>query len=707
MKIDLHCHTKKTKKSDGINRNVDVVTFSKYMKDLDIKIVAITNHNLFDKKQYEEFAESVKDYTMVWPGIELDINQQPEKNGHMIVICDPNQYKEFDEIINKGIDDVENYSITLKELWEKTKKINCIYIAHYYRKKPEIKEKELINFKNCGIEDYRIFKEPSNYRTLGVFATFNNNVIIGTDVQDWNKYKECNFSELKLPVDSFEQFLLLSKKESTIINTLLNKKGKEKFPLKPHSSVTIEIELYKDINVIFGDKGTGKTEMLKSLEQYMKNNNYNVITYYGNEKDSEFDNIIKIDTYSIDDSGIYVENLKPYFTFISDWKDINPTNLEDYIEWYQTKDNNKNKQSLNICKLFGDQTYSDKKYKEYALRYSKILEMVKFFNLYDYSDLIGSEEFNKFKEIIASMESFERKNKEDEWVEQESKILSNKTIDEVKKISTQYAQSKSVPSEAGIFKFINNRIELKKSLEKIIKALNNNDVIKKDYLGNLAEKGNIYKYTRFKYLDSNGEKSKADEYKTGTIQNLRNYKNLLANALDNIYTDKLIECIKEIQEFDFKVIDGKEFIGVSKFVGDENGNIYKPSQGEKSMLLLNMRLNSESDNYILDEPELSLGNQYISDVIVPHLINIANANKRIVIATHNANIAVRTLPYLSIFRKHNNGVYNTYLGNPFTNKLIENLDKSELDWKEESLNILEGGEEAFGERSYIYDAGTR
>ena len=62
MKIDLHCHTKKTKKSDGINRNVDVTTFAKYMKDLDIKIVAITNHNLFDKKQYEEFEESVKDY---------------------------------------------------------------------------------------------------------------------------------------------------------------------------------------------------------------------------------------------------------------------------------------------------------------------------------------------------------------------------------------------------------------------------------------------------------------------------------------------------------------------------------------------------------------------------------------------------------------------------------------------------------------------
>ena len=60
MKIDLHCHTKKTKESDGVNRNVDVDTFSNYMKDLDIKIVAITNHNLFDKKQYEKGLEILK-----------------------------------------------------------------------------------------------------------------------------------------------------------------------------------------------------------------------------------------------------------------------------------------------------------------------------------------------------------------------------------------------------------------------------------------------------------------------------------------------------------------------------------------------------------------------------------------------------------------------------------------------------------------------
>ena len=111
--------------------------------------------------------------------------------------------------INNDIKDVDDYSITLKDLWKKTKDLNCIYIAHYYRKSPEICESELIDFKNCGIDDYRIFKEPSNYRTLGLFATFHDNVIIGSDVQDWNKYGDSNFSELKLSVDS--DFILIPK----------------------------------------------------------------------------------------------------------------------------------------------------------------------------------------------------------------------------------------------------------------------------------------------------------------------------------------------------------------------------------------------------------------------------------------------------------------------------------------------------------------
>src|SRR5690606_4438123 len=107
--------------------------------------------------------------------------------------------------------------------------------------------------------------------------------------------------------------------------------------------------------------------------------------------------------------------------------------------------------------------------------------------------------------------------------------------------------------------------------------------------------------------------------------------------------------------------------------------------------------------YLIDEPEKSLGNDYINDVIVPIIKEKAMLNKKVIIATHDANIAVRTLPYNSIYRLHENGLYYTLTGNPFFNKLkCINGSKDDLDWKEISMKTLEGGRIAFGERGKIY-----
>ena len=706
MKIDLHCHTIKTKKSDGINRNVTVEDFSKYMKDLEIKIVAITNHNYFDLKQYNEFSESAKETTMVWPGIELDIKQKP-KDGHMIVICDPKNKEEFSKIFDMPKDKADDYSIDIKTLGEKTKKLNCIYICHYYKKKPVINDDIILDIEKSGIDETRIFKEPSNYKTLGIFATFNNNVIIGSDVQDWNKYKECNFSNLKLDVDSFNQFLLLSKKEPTIITTLLNKKNKEKFNMKPHNSVSLSIELYEDINIIFGDKGTGKTEMLKSLEQSMINKNMNVVAYYGNEKDSEFDKLINRDDYFINDTKLFNEKVKDAFDYIYSWNDVDPTSLKDYIEWYETKDNNENKKSLKICDLLNLDVIDKKIYNKETDRLKKIDDFIEYINSDNSNYGLSDVEFIQLKDLLTKIQVNQSTFKKNAWIDKYSTDLVNYSIDKIKNITAMHSQSKSVPSETGISKFIKNRLCLKENIDIVLDYLNNTtDIVKEKYLGNLVDKGNIYKYTKFKLLDSNGEKSVASEFSTNKITDLREIKKILEICKENIYNDVLIQKIEELKTLDVIIKDGLEFVGVTKYVGIESGDVYKPSQGEKSMLLLNLKLNQDADNYILDEPELSLGNQYISSTIVPILNKLANARKRIVIATHNANIAVRTLPYLSILRTHNNGIYNTYLGNPFTNKLIDiDNENNILDWKEESLNILEGGEEAFEERSFVYEAG--
>src|SRR5690606_24787454 len=63
-----------------------------------------------------------------------------------------------------------------------------------------------------------------------------------------------------------------------------------------------------------------------------------------------------------------------------------------------------------------------------------------------------------------------------------------------------------------------------------------------------------------------------------------------------------------------------------------NGQEYEPSNGESSMLLLHKELKKEKDIYIIDEPEKSLGNDYINDVIVPMLKDKAKLGRKVIIA---------------------------------------------------------------------------
>ena len=88
---------------------------------------------------------------------------------------------------------------------------------------------------------------------------------------------------------------------------------------------------------------------------------------------------------------------------------------------------------------------------------------------------------------------------------------------------------------------------------------------------------------------------------------------------------------------------------------------------------------------------------------MPLLKERARAGKKVFISTHDANIAVRTLPYSSIYRCHGSDGYSTYIGNAFSNNLINPENSNDiLDWKKVSMKTLEGGEDAFGERGKIY-----
>lgn len=707
MLIDLHCHTKKIKKGDPETRNVEPSIFFEKVQKAKVGIVAITNHNHFDYVQYKELQDIVKDFCMVWPGVELDINGRKNNRGHLIVISNPDNVEEFNEVINSMIkcENVDKCVFELKDVYEKLDKCDVIYIPHFH-KEPRICEADIKELNNLLTDKTRLFKETSDYRSLGVFANYDYSVIVGSDVQDWNVYEKSTFANLRLPVTSFKQFCLLAKKDKVVIDTLLNKKGSNKFLVSPHKDVKFELQIYEDINVIFGQKGTGKSEILKSLKDNYDVKGISCKGYIGSTKEDSFLKLLKSDDMNRRVSVIGADSCIEQMDFIEKWEDISPTLIQKYVNWYKTKDNNKNKSKMKITDSVRLPLPDNKKLKKLQEDYKVINEkVIDTINKIDIKMYLKKEDLTLLNKLMKKLSENSYKNLIDEWKKIQSIKLVNFSLKTIKNSADKCSDTVSKPMDTGFENFVTNRISLRDNLEDITHNLEYKEKNEKILIGELDGKGEIYIQSKYRMLS---KESRAKEFGKG-VKRLKDIKFRLYNMKNYYYCNDLMKEVKDfgqiIHEENIGSIDC--FLGLSKRVITSNDEEYNPSNGERGILLLQKLLTEDSDVYILDEPELGMGNSYINNNILPQIIDLAKKHKTVIIATHNANIAVRTLPYMSIYRAHKNGEYKTYIGNPFMDELVNINDKNDQkNWTEESMHTLEGGKEAFYERKDIYESGN-
>ena len=102
-KIDLHIHTIPTDLDADFNFNIEKL--KQYVINCSLDAIAITNHNLFDEKQYSDISNNIE--CIVFPGIEVSL-----EHGHLLIISDSNNLNEFvtiskqlheEYLINKSI----------------------------------------------------------------------------------------------------------------------------------------------------------------------------------------------------------------------------------------------------------------------------------------------------------------------------------------------------------------------------------------------------------------------------------------------------------------------------------------------------------------------------------------------------------------------------------------------------------------------------
>ena len=110
-KVDLHVHTIATEKDADFVFDIDKLQLYVQISKLDA--IAITNHNTFDKEQFNSIKEKMN--ISVFPGVEVDV-----ENAHMIVITDESDLDNFCEQCNQ-----------LKEKMEDGRKFISYDEAHY------------------------------------------------------------------------------------------------------------------------------------------------------------------------------------------------------------------------------------------------------------------------------------------------------------------------------------------------------------------------------------------------------------------------------------------------------------------------------------------------------------------------------------------------------------------------------------------------
>lgn len=701
MKIDLHCHTKAVKKGDSPSRTVSAVDFKDKVNSACVKIVGITNHNCFDIMQYKEFLSIVDKDFMIWPGIELDVKGIKSDDGHVVIVSNPacvdNFKKAIDVLINDSSPD--DFSCSIDQLLDFANSIDCLVIPHFF--KPKSLSNESIEMIRKGLSNnYRLLYEPANFRSLGILINHSKNSIIGSDVKDWSQYHVCEFADLKIDVDSYEQFMFLVKKDTALIETLFQNQSTSVIDISYSKSVKENVEFYDDINVFFGSKGTGKSESLDKVKKFFNDKGKNVGYYAPRDTQDKIDEKLLVNENERKLSLYGFDNCEDDFTSLCEWKDENVTQFKDYLNYISSKNKNVNKEKMKLLEITNiSNSYNEllKTNNDELIAYKDVVDNIKKIKVGNYLveddvDLLNKLLKDLYEKIVLARDV--------NWRKMNSIKLVNFSIETFKDIVEKNTELKTKPNDTGFLNFSRRRLILKKILKNIIETFSyafDDDIIS---IGRLEENKELKRRTVRRMLCDG---CKTNEFLLG-IQVLKEAKRLFFAAYDHVFDDDVYNLLGALIELlaNNKITSMDSFLGIRKCF-EINDQEYRPSTGEATMIILDEVLKGDYDVYLLDEPEKSLGNAYVSEVLVPRINDLSKLKKCVVIVTHNANVAVRTFPFRSILKEYTNGEYKTYVGNPYTNKLININDKDDIkDWKSESIRILEGGKEAFAERGEIY-----
>lgn len=708
-KIDLHLHTQKCKKGDGTARIIELDEFIKKIHENNIGVCAITNHNKFDINEYENIFKEKKEF-IIFPGIELDVKFSKDNIRHIILVCSPECASDFKNIFSKDDNrNYDDYKIEYNDLIMSVKKFNVdkiLIIPHFLDKdKARSISTEEKNRLKEDLKGYTIILEP-RLKTMGIINAHNEISLIGSDVKDWKKYSEVakRLPEMKFTINSFGKFYELATSSNVFIKSVLNSCEKIEINLKYNN----KLDIYKDINVIFGGKGSGKTVLIKNyIFPKLNECGKKVFIHEGKDYQKAYDEILKNNENEIEISSLLKDDVINSLENILKYKERSYSNFIDkYLKYYENKNISKNAKKIKKTESLYNKNVSQS-ISDISIEYKRCIDDIskvdmintKYRNEQNEHKKTLSEELSKLKQEI--FENIIERAKEIFSISSTGIIIEN-----IKEIVDKKTGSKSKPNNIGFSKMVSERRNFFEKIKNINMSLENIKKSKKIKIGELPDKGEIYLKVEIKVMDKNEKYTKGSVFDKNKISVNRGFIEKLADfSVEDLLKINQLFSIDELQKNSTEYFN--DCVKKSCQVVRKDGTLYEPSEGEKSILSISGLLENLSyDCYLFDEVERGLGNKYISEYIIPKLKYLRDMGKTIVLSTHNANIAINTLPTQTIYCNYlgdsESEIY--FAGNMYSNELvsIKNTDNIIL-WENEAIKHLEGSEHMFSIRRNIWN----
>ena len=676
-KCDLHIHTVPTISDAGFTFSMGVL--KGYVAKMNLDVIAITNHNVFDLSNYMAIRDELAPKTVL-PGIEVDL-----EGGHLLVISSPEDVEVFDfnskcEAVD-GLIRTATDTLTLSQFRNIFDNLSKYVLIPHYDKTPQLPQPVITallgSFVSGEVTSVKKFlymqKDANEPLTPVLFSDFRcSDTVAEENYPVRHTYLDIN--------DVSINALNICLRDKSKV-TLSENDGNKLFNIFSNGQM-----ISTGLNIMYGRRSTGKTWNLDRIAErfgdrakYIKQFELQNFGHSYTSEQFETEQKTRLE-------GVVNDFFAPFKRVVEDIAQMPTTaydeaEVDDYLKSLLKRSEMENiKDVYSNSYLYDEIPYSVGGTKQIRSVIDAVITLLESPNYQDVITRHVTQETLKalLKELIDKLRSIES--------HIQCKKLTNNILSDVRNALQMQTALPAIP-DIDLYEIV-RRQHLRRKFTAITNGIKRERQIHEEsYM------------QKFKITLSTKTFSNATEVKAG-----QGIGASLVNAFYSydepiVYLQKLIDVGIDTSKLH------RLFVGIKFKILNEYG--YRVSGGERSEFTFLQKIKDArtKDILLIDEPESSFDNVFLKEDINKFIKEIAQ-DMPVVISTHNNTIGGSIKPDYILYTEKaiDDGEveYRLYSGYA-TDPQLRTVDGRETENYQITIDSLEAGETAYKEREQLYE----